>query len=433
MTTGQQHRIHRAQVDISSPTWLDSQATQHWVQGKLLEILDEVMSEWSDEHVAQVLDHLHIECHVHSMQAMNEESTRQQIRRQVEQALSHAASDGALHKGRQTAPSLAMNDLLMYLGSGSIPEKQTIEKWRQSLITPDALSAMNAENGYALLKMLQFPNAWQRFRHLIADTQRFDEVVLSLLASHSYHLSNWLSWFEQANSNASFSSDAERHHVLHCLIKSCFIPSTDVSNYLQETLGTLGFGTPEQTSYTTEDWKSKKQMTEAAFKESLTEVKGKDPTLAESLIAPTLNKNEQVYAANAGAILVAPFLPRFFQQLQIDPAQHEEAAQQASLLVHYLATVNTHAFDWELALPKLLCAVPFETVIDSNTGIPGEWKEEADHLLSAVISHWSKLGNTSVAALRQSFLQRDGQLELKESRITLKIPERTEDILLQFI
>ncbi|HSR39274.1 MAG TPA: contractile injection system tape measure protein, partial [Phnomibacter sp.] len=77
--------------------------------------------------------------------------------------------------------------------------------------------------------------------------------------------------------------------------------------------------------------------------------------------------------------------------------------------------------------------VPFETVIDSNTGIPGEWKEEADHLLSAVITHWSKLGNTSVAALRHSFLQRDGQLELKESRNTLKIPERTEDILLQFI
>jgi hypothetical protein len=428
MTTNRTHIIHQAQVEISSAAWMDTRTTQQWVQGKLLELLDEVLNEMSDDNTVQTIDKLQIQFHWHGLQDLNTSSTRQLMREHVKQALGSAANDKSLAKTLPDNHSFALNDLLWYLQQGSVAEKASITKWKQHFTRHGLLSAMDKQREEALLKTLQSPDAWHRFNELLADMDQLEEELVALLASHSPGLSQWHHWFLQAKSNAVFHSRQQRQQALFYLLKSSFVADTDVASFLQEKLAAFGIPPPRQEQAPLAALKNKPASTGTAIHANSAENEA-----ADSLPAFADSANTPVYVANAGLILLAPFLPRFFQQLQLDPAQSTEAAQQACRMMHYLATGDTKANDWELTLPKLLCAIPFENAIANNAEIAEEWQTEADQLLSSVITHWSKLGNTSVAALRQSFLQRDGQLEFRKNGITLKIIERTEDILLQFI
>ena len=57
-------------------------------------------------------------------------------------------------------------------------------------------------------------------------------------------------------------------------------------------------------------------------------------------------------------------------------------------------------------------------------------EEMVENLLSAVISQWKALGNTSKAGLRENFLQRDGMIVHVEGRWNLKVEARPFDMLI---
>jgi len=54
-------------------------------------------------------------------------------------------------------------------------------------------------------------------------------------------------------------------------------------------------------------------------------------------------------------------------------------------------------------------------------------------LLHAVTQHWKPLANTSIAGLRESFLQRNGSLQLKRDAWHLSVEARSFDMLLDQI
>ncbi len=145
---------------------------------------------------------------------------------------------------------------------------------------------------------------------------------------------------------------------------------------------------------------------------------------------------DTIYIANAGLVLFNPFLPRFFEQIgllsgdttapQIAPG---EAASRAVHLLQYLVDERCDMPEPALALNKLLCglpiAMPVERAIDPS---------QADlavcaAVIGAVMGNWPAIANSSVAALRETFLQRDGRLRYDGDRWTLDVERKTVDVL----
>jgi Contractile injection system tape measure protein len=98
--------------------------------------------------------------------------------------------------------------------------------------------------------------------------------------------------------------------------------------------------------------------------------------------------------------------------------------------LQYLTVGEEEVVEYDATLLKLLCALPFETPIDSRIELTDIEKKEVDELLTMVIQHWGALGDVGVDSLRQGFLQRDGKLSKRSDGWLLQIEKQTMDILL---
>ena len=143
---------------------------------------------------------------------------------------------------------------------------------------------------------------------------------------------------------------------------------------------------------------------------------------------------EGIYIDNAGLVLLHPFLPRFFDALGISIAEEIVQPERALVLLHYLATGQIKAPEYELVLPKIICQVPVSTPIHSDIEITETEISEASALLDAVIEHWDVLRNTTPDGLRGTFLLRPGKLTRKEDGDwLLQVESRTFDVLLEHL
>jgi hypothetical protein len=141
---------------------------------------------------------------------------------------------------------------------------------------------------------------------------------------------------------------------------------------------------------------------------------------------------EGLYIDNAGLVLLHPFLPRLFTALGLSDEERLLQPDRALCLLHYLATGQPAAPEYELALPKLLCGVPLPAPVSTLSELRDAEKEEAQALLEAVIRHWDALRNSTPDELRGSFLLRPGKLSLKrDGDWLLQVEPQTTDILLQ--
>jgi hypothetical protein len=84
-------------------------------------------------------------------------------------------------------------------------------------------------------------------------------------------------------------------------------------------------------------------------------------------------------------------------------------------------------------LNKILCGVDLRTPIDVNIDIQDLDLEMCDSLLKGVLKNWEKLNNSSIAALRETFLIREGILTPNELDYNLDIIKKTFDMLLETI
>ncbi|WP_123891978.1 MULTISPECIES: contractile injection system tape measure protein [Chryseobacterium] len=141
-----------------------------------------------------------------------------------------------------------------------------------------------------------------------------------------------------------------------------------------------------------------------------------------------------LYIDNAGLVILHPFLVNLFQKLNLcnDEVWKDKKSQhKAVLLTQYLITGQEIFFENELILNKLICGFSVENVINTRQKISEEEKEVCNDLLSVVIEYWSVMKNTSVEALRETFLQRAGKLSLSEVHSSeLWVEEKGVDVLL---
>lgn len=145
---------------------------------------------------------------------------------------------------------------------------------------------------------------------------------------------------------------------------------------------------------------------------------------------------EGVFTTAAGLVLLHPFLNSLFQLLGLLQEKrflNIDAQEKAIYLLHYLATGEKKAEEYELLMPKILCAYPIGQPIPKRIKLSDLEMEEADTLLKAAIASWEILKNTSPAGLREGFLQRTGKLQVLEGKIGLQVEKAAIDVLLDHL
>lgn len=147
------------------------------------------------------------------------------------------------------------------------------------------------------------------------------------------------------------------------------------------------------------------------------------------------------YIGNAGLALVHPFLPALFQRRDLlstgddgRPRLRGEQGARAVRLLQYLVDGGSDApkqrQEQALPLNKLLCGLPADFPCPP-VELGQDEQAVCDQLLHAVIGNWPAIGHASVAALRETFLQREGRLEWRGADCTLAVQRRTLDVLMR--
>ena len=143
---------------------------------------------------------------------------------------------------------------------------------------------------------------------------------------------------------------------------------------------------------------------------------------------------ESIYIANAGLILLWPFLGRYFRRLNLVGAKEfndEASRMRAILLIQYLVTGKKEAPEYELALNKLLCGANMDMEINMEIDITEEEINLSNSLLTGAITNWEKLKGTRIGTFRETFLQRNGSLYYINNRWELKVEKKAYDVLLE--
>ena len=157
------------------------------------------------------------------------------------------------------------------------------------------------------------------------------------------------------------------------------------------------------------------------------------PTTQEAARDGNIEVPGKFYLSNAGMVLVAPFLGRFFNSLGfIEKEQFvdRERQQRSAVLLHYL-NPRQEISENSVILNKLLCGL--DIIEPVPVGIePTETElKEIDELIRSVVHHWSALKSTSVEAFKHNFLNRTAILTNSEHQWHLHVKRESIDVLLE--
>lgn len=135
---------------------------------------------------------------------------------------------------------------------------------------------------------------------------------------------------------------------------------------------------------------------------------------------------------HAGVVLVAPFLPQLFRQLNLladkgGTFKDEQAAFRAVALLAYIGRGKSVVPEYELILEKLLCGISIQQPVPLDSELTLSEMQEADEMLNAVVGHWTVL--KSVAGLREGFFEREGILQDMGSTWLLRVERKSYDML----
>lgn len=145
------------------------------------------------------------------------------------------------------------------------------------------------------------------------------------------------------------------------------------------------------------------------------------------------NPHDSIYINNVGLVLLHPFLQTLFEHLKLTEENRwidENSQHKAVLILEFLATGKDEVEEFTLMLNKILCGIDIDEIVKAEKQLDDEIKFECEVLLNDVIKHWSVLRNTSIAGLRETFLQRNGKLSKVDNGWLLQVEQKAVDILL---
>ncbi|MBL4704547.1 MAG: hypothetical protein JKY54_08495, partial [Flavobacteriales bacterium] len=140
---------------------------------------------------------------------------------------------------------------------------------------------------------------------------------------------------------------------------------------------------------------------------------------------------EGIIVANAGLVLVHPFMKNLLSKLSLLNDNNEliDKVMTAHLL-HYIATGKECAFEHEMIFEKYLSGIPIQASMPKEVVLTEDMKAEVDLLLNSVLTHWKGLKSNSIELLRNEFLQRSGKLILNEEVPRIVFERKVFDLML---
>jgi hypothetical protein len=181
---------------------------------------------------------------------------------------------------------------------------------------------------------------------------------------------------------------------------------------------------------------SKKDKIGVGGKTDSTDVKPEKSNNSFSLFPPQpMAGVDEISVLNAGLVLIHPFLRYFFEGLNLLDKEllfkSKFEAFKAVHLLQYIVTGNETTPESDLPLNKILCGIDITEPVPKNVGITEEEKQECLFLIKTVLERWEALKTTNPAALRETFLQREGILKKAGQSWNLTIERNTFDIMLE--
>ncbi|MGN6640217.1 MAG: contractile injection system tape measure protein [Mucilaginibacter sp.] len=430
----QRHIIHKQKVILHVKDEAGSQLLQETVSrllhNGLAERIEDALNNAADANELIRIDNLVVE--MNAVSAANFESDfKKEFIAEFEKKLVAAvrqtrqANDRA---GPLNPPSLA-DSLLYFLQHGVLPWHSSvtaIRAWEQEII-----KTFSDREWQGIIAFLN-----QNHKELPASLDRlilqFSDILLKKLLLSTSQSHKWDAFYKDvmAIDNGLDNRNKFRHQVWLATFRVLFKYKAFDIPIIISSLAVLQ---PLQD----DDWLNRIQTIKAKYAgDGELSVKQDINELVEDAnIAKKPDEPEDVlYVQNSGIILLNPFLQLYFQEIGLLTTNYQfiddTTQKRAVLLLHYLATGNSEAAEYELALQKVLCGLSFEDTLPANIELTGQEKEEAANLLTAVIQHWQPLNHTSVEGLQVTFLQREGKLSHSFLGWRLQIEPKTVDILL---
>lgn len=151
---------------------------------------------------------------------------------------------------------------------------------------------------------------------------------------------------------------------------------------------------------------------------------------------PGSSPNVVYEVADAGLVLLSPYIPALFQRagcLENGTFATDEAKRKALSILKF-ATYGPYTEPLKnAAIMNLFCGLPATPVfyVDELPKVSDSEKELVEGLLKAVVANWRVVGSMSPDGLRSSYFVRQGKIETEGAADLLTVENRTYDILLE--
>ncbi len=172
---------------------------------------------------------------------------------------------------------------------------------------------------------------------------------------------------------------------------------------------------------------SKDAVLKVAIQEAQEEKKksGINKKVEEELLPDSPAAEDGIYIANAGLVILAAYLPGFFNNIGFVKGKefiNSTAQWKAVHLLQWLvygdkddaievgAEENEETHEHDLAFNKILCGIDIAEPVPEKFYLSDDEKEEATALLKAVIENWDIIKRSSTRSLQITFLQKEGRL-----------------------
>ncbi|GEM_PF-3823764 len=259
-------------------------------------------------------------------------------------------------------------------------------------------------------------------------THLSDNKILQLLNAFS---------IDYLVSSKHFNKHLYFEKALRHLMQKLNISTTEIKTHVGKTLASQK---EKFISTAPLSWARLKQNEEIKrAEESRSEVKNlspEDEIPIEKKQEEPIELEDQMSVSNCGLVILWPYLQQYFSMLDLlegEQFKNDESANRAALLLEYLVTGQTNFEEHELLLNKLLCGIDPLNAIDVQIELTDQEKEISESLLNGVIQNWPKMEETSIEALRETFLIRDGLIQILDEQIELRVEKKTLDILMDTI
>lgn len=143
---------------------------------------------------------------------------------------------------------------------------------------------------------------------------------------------------------------------------------------------------------------------------------------------------QSVRVDNAGLVVLSPYLPALFDRTGILAPSAVQLKvgdiPRALRLLEYLAYGEAEPSDQGLELNRLLCGISLPQPVETSLALEKRDLDLCDDLMAAALSNCKALGQ-SATALRETFLQRHGELTQEANRFRLTVERKALDVLLE--